>query len=216
MLREGKSNLRIYPTLKRNDVTRTKHRYKGGAREVKVEVIVCFSAPSLTRALFRDFSSETLCAREKRRAEPCHVFRMNLHDVPPCSNVTFCRCTYVRARVCVCARVGQHVGRDSLQRQMLDPSSRGPLEIRNLVWLYPICPPRAGPYRLAGFFDFAWSTLDDTQHFLISNDNRATFHGIDICSLRRMIGIFVDRKIETENSARDSRLNEESFLSRKA
>lgn len=84
------------------------------------------------RALGR-FLLETLCAQEKRRFEPCHVFRMNLHDVPPCTYVTFCRCTCVcdthiyarararaRVRVCMCARVGQHVGRDSLQRQMLN------------------------------------------------------------------------------------------------
>lgn len=74
----------------------------------------------------RRFLCETLCAQEKRRSEPYHVFRMNLHDIPPCTCITFYPCTciracdYVSARVNARARVGQHVGRDSLQRQMLD------------------------------------------------------------------------------------------------
>lgn len=119
-----------------------------GTRKVGVEVIVCFSA----RSALQRFLFETLCAQEERRRhEPCHVFRMNLHDVPPCIYVTFCR-VYTRVRSCARAQSGQHVGRDSLQRQMLDHLPVAPLEIRNSVWLYPICPPKAGTYRLAGFF----------------------------------------------------------------
>lgn len=37
-----------------------------------------------------------LRSREERRSWPCHVFRMNLHDVPACSYVTFCACACVR------------------------------------------------------------------------------------------------------------------------
>lgn len=135
MPREGKSNLRIYPTLKRNDVTRTKHRYKGEAREVKVEVIVCFSARPLSRALSSEISLLKPFMHERNAAlSPAMCFEwiyMTSHRVPTslfagvhtCVCVAHTRayaCPCARVRVCVCARVGQHVGRDSLQRQMLD------------------------------------------------------------------------------------------------
>lgn len=103
-----RKEIQIYP----RSVVATLHNGAKGAREAEVEVIVCFSArPALQRFLF-----ETLCAQEERRRhEPCHVFRMNLHDVPSCTYVTFCRaytrvrhvCTYVQTPVS-CVRVCMH------------------------------------------------------------------------------------------------------------
>lgn len=116
-----------------------------GIREV--EVIVCFSAGS---TLFRDFSLwNPLRAQERRRFEPCHVFRMNLHDVPPCTYVTFCCRTYV----CVCARAGQHVGRDSLQpADVVVHLPVAPSRYETLGMIIPYLPTETGPYRLVGFF----------------------------------------------------------------
>lgn len=73
----GRKEIQIYPPLSRGDVTRNSGTK--GAREVEVKVIVCFSV----RSALQRFLFETLCAQEERRRhEPCHVFRMNLHDVP--------------------------------------------------------------------------------------------------------------------------------------
>jgi len=135
------------------------------ARKVGVEVIVCFSA----RSALQRFLFETLCAQEKRRAaamSPAMCFEwiyMTSHRVP---TSLFAVCMYTRMR----ARTGQHVGRDSLQRQMLDHLPVAPLEIRNSVWLYPICPPKAGTYRLAGFFirlNSTRSSPDDTTQRIV-------------------------------------------------
>lgn len=169
-----------------------RYRCCEGTRRCNRKVIVCFSARARAPCPSSEISStKPFCAWEKRRSEPCHVFRMNLHDDPPWTYVTFCPCTCAythdsRVRVCVCVCAGRPAcGQRFPAAADVGPSSRGPLEIRNSVWLYPICPPWAGPYHLARFF--VWFDLryrvDDTTHkrFLRSNSvilfNATDFNG---------------------------------------
>lgn len=77
---------------------------------LKVEVIVCFSlllpflyptSPFPLPGFQLGGGEGTLSERRNEKeppARPCHVFRMNLHDVPACSYVTFCQCACVRTR----------------------------------------------------------------------------------------------------------------------
>lgn len=153
----SKSNLRIYPTLK----SQTQRLYTDETSiqrgHVKLKLKLSFVFPralSHARSLQRFLFWNPLRTRETpRRALPCvsneFTWRPTVyqrHFLP----------VYVRVcRIHACVRV--RAARPACGQRFpaaadVGPSSRGPLEIRNLVWLYPICPPRAGPYRLAGFF----------------------------------------------------------------
>ena len=96
------------------------------------------------RLFFRTlYSSEIslrnpLRAREtpRRRHEPCHVFRMNLHDVPPCTYVTFYR-VYVHAYACADRPA---CGQRFPAAADVGPSSRGPPRDTKLGMIIPYLP----------------------------------------------------------------------------
>lgn len=111
------------------------------AEEVReVEVIVCFSAgPALSLQRFLSLKPFARTRETPLWALPCvsneFTWRPTVylrHFLPSCV------CVRVRAGRPACGQRFPAAGR------CCGPSSRGPLEIRNSVWLYPICPPRQG------------------------------------------------------------------------
>lgn len=93
-----------------------------------------------------------------------------------------CVCVRIRVRMymCVCTRVGQHVGRDSLQRQMLNhlPVVPSRYETQYDYTLSAHCESRAVPSCRPSSFDSIQSSLDDATQRLLGSNNVSRHNSI--------------------------------------